>query len=1554
MHKIVGLDLGTNSIGWAVVDKEDKKIDAAGSRIIPMSGDILSDFEKGNTVSQTQARTAKRGARRILERRLLRRERMLRILKLMDFLPPHFAEQLSRYGHFAPGAEPKLAWREGKDGKMEFLFQASFDEMMADFRAAQPQWLQAGHKVPYDWTIYYLRHKALSKPLTKEELSWVLLQFNQKRGYNPLRGEDEKEDTSKREEYAELKVLSVEDSGDHKGKDVWYNIKLENGLTYRRSSKVPLDWVGKTKQFILTTSLNPDGTEKKDKDGVVKISIRSPKEDDWGLRKIRTESLLERSQTTPGDYIYQNLLQHPEQKIIGQFLRTIDRRYYKAELKTILDKQKEFLPQLTDADLYARCIQELYPHNDAYRATIAGRDFTYLLQSDILFYQRPLKSKKSLIDNCPYEVRYHKDENGNTIPVPVKCVAKSHPLFQEFRIWQFISNLRIYKKQDTIEGRLVLDNDVTAQFLPNSEAYAELYDCLHSFDNVDQKKLLQSAFFGFKKKELSDYRWNYVEDKVYPCATTHMFITKGLASIGVAQPLSADSEMLLWEILFSVHGVEETKKALKTFAAKHQLPQDDFADYFSRKVLPDIGYAAYSLKALRRLLPLMRQGKYWNEDSIDDATKTRIEHLIHHTPDDTISQRVRNFFDKQAIAENEAKRRAESGKDDSGSTTKRYAFTALSQCQGLPVWVACYLVYDRHSEAKELQKWNNPEDIDLFLQHFKQHSMRNPIVEQVVTETLRTVRDIWRQTGRIDEIHVEMGRDMKRTREERELLSKNIQANELTNQRLRILLLEFLNHPDFEITGVRPQSPGQLEIFKIYEDGAIHTTDEAKSRELDEMLDIRQRITSADIAKRPTHAELLRYKCWLDQGYVSPYTGRVIPLGRLFTEDYQIEHIIPQSRYFDDSLSNKVICESEVNTLKDRMLAHEFINNHHGEKVPLTAGGSVEILSPEAYEELVRIRFAHQRAKLRKLMLDEIPDGFIERQMNDSRYISRYITALLSSVVRMSDENGNMEQESTSRKLIACNGTITDRLKHEWGIDDTWNRIILPRFQRLNEIAGSNDYTATTANGHLIPDVPLEQRIGFSKKRIDHRHHAMDAIVIACTTRDHVNLLNNEAAKSKNVGNRYALQRKLRNFTTYIGNDGKQHEKAAEFLKPWETFNQDVYDALQGIIVSFKQNQRVINRNENHYVKFIQGRDGTWKKKVVPQEGNDNWAIRKSLHKETVFGEVNLQLKKEMALLKALDNPQRIVSQEVKDKVKELTDQGMNAKQIVAYFKEHTDEWSELAKGKVEVYYYTKETNDHYFATRFLSDLITLFSGCKKETDAEKVISAITDTGIQKILRNHLAAEGGDPVVAFSADGVERMNANLQQLNDGRQHQPIRKVRRFEQASKFAVGAVGNKCTKFVEADKGTNLFFLIYRTADNAGRAYISLPLHFIIDCQKKYDKTWRTGVVPELISQNQLPADAAMLFLLSPNDLVYAPTEQEQTEGITQLNPGQIYKMVSCGKSTCYFVSQTVAKVIKDKVEIESGNKSEKDASGRMIKAICLPLVVDRLGNVTSLETE
>lgn len=1483
MAKILGLDLGTNSIGWAVIDNEKKCIDAAGSRIIPMDAGRLGDFEKGNSVSFTAERTGYRGMRRIHERFLLRRERLLRVLNIMGFLPEHYASLLDRYGKLPNETDVKLAWCEGKDGKPEFLFKTPFEEMVLDFR-------KAGHQqnIPYDWTIYYLRKKALTQPLTKEELAWILMQFNQKRGYYQLRGKDDENDASDEKgiekEYIELKIVKVEDSGDKDKKgNSWYNISLENGWTYRRVFKIAPDWENKTRGFIATFKLDKNG---KRTDEQPKLS--SPDESSWGLRKIKTENDIQKSGKTVGEFIYNILLQNPDQKIIGETVRTIDREYYRDEITRILDKQREFIPELSDNNLYQQCIEALYPSNDAHRRNISRRGFTYLFTDDILFYQRPLKTKKGLIADCPYEERHGK---------PIKCIAKSHPMFQEFRLWQFLANLHIYH----------LDVDVTTQFLPDNKAYADLYNHLASQKETDQTALLK--YFGIGKKDIAQYRWNYVPDRKYPCGETRAILLGGLRKAGIDDSfLSNDIELQLWHILYSIDDTTQYRKALRSFAGKQGWGDEkceSFAKAFDKlTVYKEKDYGAYSAKAISRMLPLMRRGTYWSEDAIDSKTKERIDHLITGEVDSNIPNTIRERF-----------RNIES----------------IEQCQGMNTWQACYIVYGRHSEAIDAQKWNKPEDIDAFLKTFRHNSLNNPVVEQVVTESLRVVRDIWKQTGHIDEIHIELGRELKKTKSERESLSQTISQNEATNQRIRMMLVELMN-PDCQVDNVRPQSPSQQEILKIYEDGVINSGVEMP----DDIADIQKRFTAAK--NQPTHAEVVRYKLWLDQKYISPYTGRPIPLAKLFTPAYQIEHVIPQSRYFDDSLSNKVICEAEVNQLKDRQLGHEFIVAHHNETVHLSLGGTTTILSVEAYEKLVNEIYANNRAKRKKLMLDDIPDDFNARQMVDSRYISRLMMHLLSNIVRAKDEDGNREDSVTSRNVIACNGSVTDRLKHDWGIGDVWNRIILPRFERLNAITGTKDYTSVTANGHIIPNVPLHLKQGFNKKRIDHRHHAMDAIVIACCSRDHVNLLNNESAGSST---RYDLMYKLRTKEQYTDKQGKTHDIFGNFIKPWPTFNEDVYNTLQCIIVSFKQNLRIINKTSNRHTVINEGRLS-----IARQKKGDSWAIRKPLHKETVFGEVNLQLKKKVAIKKALTDINSIVDRELKETIKKKKALGYSDKQVIDFLEKEKDVWSEIANGKVEVYYYTKETADRYFATR--KDLLSYMSGCSTVDAAQKAIDGITDSGIRTILRNHLAAENNNPTEAFSADGLERMNRNIRELNGGKLHQPIKRVRVFEQANKFSVGANGQKATKYVEAAKGTNLFFVIYTTAKGT-RGYATVPLNVVIDIQKKYEKQWKEHLAERLKEDDLklMEKDDQVLYILSPGDLVYVPEDNDYTT----VNISRIYKTVSSTTSRLYGIPFHVASSIIDKFEFTSMNKSERTLQGEMLKEVCIPIEVDRLGIIIKI---
>ncbi|OEK08699.1 CRISPR-associated protein Csn1 [Flavivirga aquatica] len=1472
MKKILGLDLGTNSIGWALIEsdfeKKQGKINGLGSRIIPMSQDILGKFDSGVSISQTAERTSYRGVRRLNQRNLLRRERLHRVLNILDFLPKHYSNAIDfekKLGQFKENVEEKLNYAKNQIGRHEFIFMDSFKEMVKEFKQTQPQLFYKREngietKIPYDWTLYYLRKKALSQKIKKEELAWIILNFNQKRGYYQLRGEDVL-DESKIEDFYSLKVVEVQETEDKNARGTWYNVILENDWVYKRQSKESLDnWIGKNKEFIVTTNKEKDGSLKLDKAGNVKRNFRAvDSEKDWIAIKKKTEQDVEISKHTVGQYIYETLLQNAKQKIKGKLVKTIERKFYKEEFIKIIKEQLKHHPELQSKTLYETCIQELYPRNEAHQNNIKSKGFEYLFTDDIIFYQRPLKSKKSTISGCQYETRLFKKtvlnkvtnkENEIWQKEPLKAISKSHPLFQEFRLWQFLKNLKIYQKED-VKGNLI-DHDITSDLLKTEADWVELFDFLNIKKEIEQKQIIQ--FFinnkQIEKGKKNNYRWNYVEDKKYPCNETKSQLIsrlKKVKNLDLNLFFTSETELKLWHIIYSVKDKIQYEKAIKNFAIKNNIDIDSFVENFKRFPPFKNEYAAYSEKAIKRLLPLMRMGEYWNESEIKQEVKDRAYSIIERlkgidfnkdkidekiTDDDIKKQLLKSFID----------------------------FKDKNPLKGLNTYQACYLVYNRHSEVNSIAYWKSPDDINKYLEGFKQHSLRNPIVEQVVTETLRTVRDIWQYYGKgkasfFNEIHVELGREMKNPAYKRKASTNRVTENENTNHRIKEILKELQNEG---VQEVKSYSRNQQEILKIYEEGIYQSIDV-----VDDAIEKIRKNSS------PTKAEIIKYKLWLEQGYTSPYTGKTIPMSKLFTTDYQIEHIIPQSLYFDNSLSNKIICESEVNQLKDNQTAYEFIKKHGTEKVSLGKNKTVEIFTLEQYEKHCNQYFKKNKNKLKKLLSEEIPEGFINRQLNDSRYISKFIKGLLGNLVREEDE-----QEVTTKHIVPVTGAITSKLKQDWGLNDKWNELVASRFQRLNTMTNSNNfgYWDTKINAFRV-QVPDEISKGFSKKRIDHRHHALDALVIACCTRNHINYLNALNAEKKNYGLRDLL---------LIKNDKNHYTKF--FKHPWDGFPVEAKSVLEKTIISFKQNTRVINKTNNKTWQWAE-KEGQLKKVLVKQTKGDNWAIRKPMHKETVSGKLNIP----------------------------------------------------TPKGKIAT------------ASRVsLSEIKT-----------RKQLDKITDISIQKILERHLNNYLDDKGkekfdLAFNADGVEELNKNIKVLNKGKNHQPIYKVRLYEIGSRFKVGNSGNKKDKYVEAAKGTNLFFAIYLNEKDKKRVYETIPLNEVIEHQKQVSNLPKNERTPVPVNHTK----GKFLFSLSPNDLVYVPTDEEidnpSLVNFNNLNKKQvekIYKTVSCSTYQCFFVHNTISKPIQNKVEFSALNKMEKSIDGIMIKDRCWKLKMDRLGNIISV---
>ncbi|SNB42926.1 conserved hypothetical protein [Flavobacterium psychrophilum] len=1524
MKKILGLDLGTNSIGWALTNNDfDNKlgnIEGLGSRIIPMSQDVLGKFDSGVSISQTAERTKYRGTRRLVQRFLLRRERLHRILNILDFLPKHYSEAIDfdkKFGQFKPEKEEKLSFYKNESGKNQFIFLDSHQEMLAEFQLINTDLKQ----VPYDWTIYYLRKKALTQKISKEELAWILLNFNQKRGYYQLRGEEI--DSDKNITFETLKIERVEDSGSKiKGtEDALFDIYFENGWKYDKQTTKPEDWLGKIREFIVSTSILSNGESKR-------TYKKVDSEKDWIAIKSKTEQTINQSEKSVGTFIYDALLKNPSQKIKGELVRTIERKFYKDELSKILKAQIAFHHEiLSDRNLYKKCIDELYRHNDSHKNNIKDKGFDYLFLDDIIFYQRPLKSKTSLISDCSLEFVPIKDENGilvkddngKQVVKPLKCITKSNPIFQEFRLLQFVKNLKIYKKE------IVNDVDVTHDFIKTEEDLVELFNWLNDKAEISQKQFL--AYPKFKLKE-DKYRWNFVEDKIYPCNETRNQFLNAVAKIDVDKSFfDAKNTQDLWHILYSVTDKIEITKAITTFAKKHNLP-DEFITNFSKLKPYKKDYGSFSEKAIKKLLPLMRFGSYWDEKNIDSKTLARIDKIQTGEFDENMRTRVRE---------------------------KAIHLSKTTDFQGLPLWLASYIIYDRHSEASDVSKWKTPADIQNFLKYdFKQHSLRNPIVEQVITETLRVVKDIWQYYGEgkenfFTEIHIELGREMKNDKATRERMTKKISENENTNLRIKAILTELKNDG---VHDIRPYSPSQQEILKIYEEGVYSS--EIKKEKLEEIDKIRKNA-------KPTPSEIIKYKLWLEQGYISPYTGKLIPLSELFTTKYQIEHIIPQSRLFDDSLSNKVICESEVNELKSNMTAYEFIQNNEDRIVILTGGKTVKIFTKDAYNQHITAYYSKNKSKQKRLLSEEIPEKFIERQLNDTKYISKIVKNLLSRIVREEEE-----QEVTSKHIVSLNGSITSRMKQDWGLNDVWNNIITPRFERLNALTNSNDFgqfelkkDAYGNKGKQIFQTTVPDAIakGFTKKRIDHRHHALDALVIACVSRTHINYLNNLNARDTDDK---AVKHELRNKLCFKTKPDSNGNYKWEFYKPWKDFTTEAEDKLNTTIVSFKQNTRVINKTVNKYTSYKDekgnlniGTNGLVEKKIITQTKGDNWAIRKPMHAETVSGKVFLKRIKQspITIANAIEQIEFIVDKEVK---KQLASKIKQYPNNMVGLKKHLKAFPVMIDGKaidkVQIYETIEAT-----ATRKTLDI----------TFDEKKIEKITDTGIQKILLNHLKQEmyqnaideNGKKIpaheVAFSENGLDELNKNLTTLNNGKKHQPIKKVRVFEESNKFPLGETGNKKNKFVETAKGTNLFFAIYQD-DLNNKKFITIPLNVVIQNLKD-----GLSPVPDKYLDNKTKVEYKLTQFLSPNDLVYTPTNDELENSnqinINNFNKDQVcrlYNVNDFSGYTIYFTPNQFAKNIAPKeLDTSFDSKLSKSLEGITIKENFWKLEVDRLGKIKKI---
>lgn len=271
---------------------------------------------------------------------------------------------------------------------------------------------------------------------------------------------------------------------------------------------------------------------------------------------------------------------------------------------------------------------------------------------------------------------------------------------------------------------------------------------------------------------------------------------------------------------------------------------------------------------------------------------------------------------------------------------------------------------------------------------------------------------------------------------------------------------------------------------------------------------------------------ILKYRLYKEQDCKCIYSGQVIDLNRLDEVGYlDIDHILPYSRSLDNSYNNKVLCLSSENRKKGNKTPFEYIRDKN------------------AWDEFeARVKLLHNKNKENNLLnksFDERELEFKERNANDNSHISRYIRKYCEDGIDFSSSQWNIKNRVQVRS-----GFLTDYLRHCWG---------------LHKDRNEND-----------------------------RHHAQDAIVIACATQNMVSYL---SYVSKIFENKYDIQ-KAKGESWY---KNLKHK----FEEPWIGFREEVLNSLEKIFVSRPPRKKATGEIHQETVRSLNPKHKNYSEKDV-------------------------------------------------------------------------------------------------------------------------------------------------------------------------------------------------------------------------------------------------------------------------------------------------------------------------------------------------------------------
>lgn len=430
--------------------------------------------------------------------------------------------------------------------------------------------------------------------------------------------------------------------------------------------------------------------------------------------------------------------------------------------------------------------------------------------------------------------------------------------------------------------------------------------------------------------------------------------------------------------------------------------------------------------------------------------------------------------------------------------------------RGMMYSEACALLGKSHSNSITKTE-NEARELQHQLPPLQKGELRQPVVEKILNQTINIVNAIIAEFGEIGELRVELARELKRDKEGREKMAQNIAKNERENKIL---------------------------------------TEEIKELNI-----------------QPSRRRIQKMKMLKETGFKCMYCNKTVtPYQFIEGHGYDIEHIIPRSRLFDDSFNNKVCSCRECNAAKGAQTAFDFMKSRSEQEFNSYL---------DRVDELYKANKISRTKRDRLLMsASDIPDDFIERDLRETQYISRKSMEILSGVIR---------------NVHASSGMVTDFFRHAWGYDTILHDINLPRY----EIAGLTEEAEFETHGQKR----MAHRIKSWSKRKDHRHHALDALVVALTRQGYIQRLNTLNALSN--GNH--------NDEKWNGLDKWAEERP-------HINRQEVIKALEEVAISYKSGKKLTTPGKRYIRK-----NG---KRICVQTGII--VPRAPLHKETIYGRIKV------------------------------------------------------------------------------------------------------------------------------------------------------------------------------------------------------------------------------------------------------------------------------------------------------------------------------------------